>query len=100
MSFELHGNFYQAVRAVCLVMLIFMFVNYQLIRDGDTNSKAVGRDDQLTDAAYFTSTTLSTCGYGDIMPVTPYGKKIVAAEQIFIIFLAFGLLALKDANGK
>jgi voltage-gated potassium channel Kch len=48
-------------------------------------SQSLGR---FVDAAYFSTVTLSTTGYGDILPVAAVARALVAAE----IIIGFGLL--------
>jgi Ion channel len=43
---------------------------------------------RFSDAAYFSTITLSTSGYGDIVPVSDFARAIVSVE----IILGFGLL--------
>jgi hypothetical protein len=43
---------------------------------------------RFTDAAYFSTITLSTSGYGDIVPISDVARAIVSVE----IILGFGLL--------
>lgn len=38
---------------------------------------------QLPELAYFSFVTLTTLGYGDISPVTPFARALVNLEAIF-----------------
>jgi hypothetical protein len=53
--------------------------------NGQVFSQSLGR---FVDAAYFSTVTLSTTGYGDILPVAAVARALVAAE----IIIGFGLL--------
>jgi voltage-gated potassium channel len=44
--------------------------------------------ERFADAAYFSTVTLSTAGYGDIVPVSPLARAMVSVE----ILIGFGLL--------
>jgi len=43
---------------------------------------------RFSDAAYFSTVTLSTAGYGDIVPLSPLARALVSVE----IVIGFGLL--------
>jgi hypothetical protein len=45
------------------------------------------------DGIYFTTTTLSSVGYGDILPTTTIGKMVISAQQLIVLFLSWGMLS-------
>lgn len=61
----------------------------------------VSRDIAFSEALYVSVVTLSTVGYGDIVPHTPAVRMLVAAE-IFtgVLLILFGVQALLAATGK
>lgn len=53
------------------------------------NDKTKSTEEKTLDAIYFTTTSLSTIGYGDMYPVKPWGKILIIFEQIFLIVLSY-----------
>jgi voltage-gated potassium channel Kch len=51
-----------------------------------------------TDSVYFTLTTLTTVGYGDIVPVTEHCRMIVSAQMAGGLIFGAILLALLVAR--
>jgi hypothetical protein len=58
----------------------------------------------LMDYIYFANYTITTTGYGDIIPITPYAKFICSfaniCEVFFLVVLFNTLLSLKDGKGE
>lgn len=79
---------------IILVILIFMLNIYLFIDtklfDNDKSKSIINR---TIDSIYFTSSTLSTVGYGDIKPIHPISKLIVVVEQMFIIAVTYNILS-------
>lgn len=86
------------VVVVMLVMACFA-LNYYLVTTGHMSSSANGVDG-VVDALYFSTTTMSTIGYGDILPVTNTAKLAVAFQQMFMIGLGWGLLAVSCSDNS
>lgn len=61
----------------------------------------VARDLDFTESLYFSFITLSTVGYGDILPVTD-GIRIVVASQVLtgIVLILFGVHAVIEHTGR
>lgn len=79
------------VATVFAVMIISTALNYYFRTEfGLANSGAPISD--LTESFYFTSVSLTTLGYGDIVPTTKVGR-IFAAIQGVMGFFMFALLA-------
>ena len=81
-------------------MMVVLFATlYRLLGRLDTAPTfmidGVPRDPSFVEALYFSIVTLSTVGYGDIVPLT-YAARIVVALQIVsgILLLLFGFHAL------
>ncbi len=81
--------------AVVVYIALCLMLNMYLIRTGGMGEKlqAKSSEDQLVDGVYFTTTTLSTVGYGDIAPQTPFAKCVVAVEQLSIFAVGLGLIS-------
>lgn len=71
--------------ALVLLILIGSLITLKLGESGNFNVH-IGN---LIDAVYFTVVTVSTVGYGDIVPVTQIGKIFV----IFLIIFGLGIFA-------
>ena len=52
------------------------------------------REDEVWDATYFSFVTLTTLGYGDFLPVTEAGRKIVIWQLFTTVELLFAILPL------
>lgn len=48
--------------------------------------------EKSVDAIYFTFTTFSTVGYGDILPLTSAAKMLVGLEHLLVLYLTFGVV--------
>ena len=77
---------------LAVVLVLAFGVNVWLIQNKHTNLSH--SDDPYVDALYFTSTTMSSVGYGDILPVTRTGKLCIAAQQAFTWLLSLGILTV------
>ena len=80
---------------VLSTLLTLLFVSSGLIYAAET-----GVNDQLPDyftCLYFGLTTLTTVGFGDIVPVTPAGRAVVSASTLFgIAIVPVQLTSLAD----
>jgi voltage-gated potassium channel len=65
------------------------------LAEGDAQPKVLGT---LPDAMYWAITTLTTVGYGDVVPITPLGKFIAGVTEVFGLLL-FALPIGIIANG-
>ncbi len=84
---------------IIITVVILTFINNMLIRrDMLTVSKDRPLKETLTDALYFTTTTFSSVGYGDITPKTANAKIIVAFEQVLLICLSLGAIGYEMIN--
>ena len=53
------------------------------------------------DAVYFSITTLTTVGFGDIVPLTPTGKAVIALEMVAAVtVIPSGLASVAEAAAK
>ena len=76
---------------LALAILVFTVLLVWLHRDGYVDVNDPHHEVDLVDATYYTTVTLSTTGYGDIVPVSPSARMVNA----FVITpLRIGFLAL------
>ena len=70
------------------------------------NYKSLSVTERVIDGVYFTTTTFSSVGYGDISPIHPASKLLVAMEQLFLLFITvdafthFAPSLLDNSNSK
>jgi hypothetical protein len=79
---------------IVITLIILVIINIYLIDNGHIHtSNSYNPDDEnatLVESLYFSITTLSTVGYGDILPKSQFGKIIVTLEHLFILSILFG----------
>jgi len=56
--------------------------------DKDNNFIITPHWEEIANGLYFTTTTFSTVGYGDLSPIQWWSKCIISIEQIIIIYLS------------
>lgn len=89
-------------RAIAVIIAVIMFMivlNYILVSTGSTNSSATTTKDKMIDSVYFTTTSLSSVGYGDILPTTNTAKVCVSLEHLIVLAFGFGILTLSKETG-
>jgi hypothetical protein len=86
---------YLIVYVLCLIIL-----NWILMASTDSFNKTSDKSDDykygwnfntLIDSIYFTFTTLTSVGYGDISPNTNFTKFVVSMEQLGMLFITFSV---------
>lgn len=87
-------------------MMVILFATlYRLLGRLDDSPTflidGIGRDPTFVESLYFSIVTLSTVGYGDVVPLT-YAARIVVALQIVagVLLLLFGFHALMRHTGR
>lgn len=87
---------------IMVTITIFVIINTYLIDNGHIKTTDTYDSNDvngtLVESVYFTTTTLSTIGYGDISPKTQFGKLAIALEHLFIICVAFGGITYKMSS--
>ena len=80
--------------------LAFSVVSIVLIAAGVEYEVELGNPALSTyaDAVYFSVTTLTTVGFGDVVPITPTGRAFVALEMLAAVtVIPSGLASVADA---
>lgn len=75
-----------------IITLVMMFIIYSLFFSYNKNHFNGAED--LYDIWYFTTTTHSTCGYGDITPKTKLMKLIVSCHQMLVVIMTIELIVI------
>jgi hypothetical protein len=72
--------------SLSLVVVLVAFASMYLVL---TNDNAAAFDETLnhTGALYFSLTTLTTIGYGDIVPVSDIARKVVMAQMVIDVLV-------------
>jgi len=100
---------YPEVRAATslLVLVVFLITTFALTYTAMSVSNPAAFTEVLTksDAIYFTVTTLSTTGFGDIAANSPTARWVVTAQMLVDLIAVVGLarvfvLAAKTARAK
>lgn len=90
--------------SIYLLMGILWFIIYRIILKLDPNAFSIKLDDSSFQLMYFSFTTLTTLGYGDISPVNKIAMGFANIEALIgqlypAIFIA-RLVSLYDSNPK
>ncbi len=72
-----------------LITIIVYAVIYYLI--GYENFSGM-KENSFLDCFYFSTTTMSTVGYGDMVPIKKMSRIIVTTQQLMIILFAMTIL--------
>ena len=72
---------------IILVLHILIFIISDSFYD-TTDGKEISIFQRCIDGIYFTTTTVSTIGYGDITPKHWTAKLLMSLEQIMLIYLS------------
>ena len=92
-------NFNKIVGAVCIYIFIalvwtILFHFLEILVPGSFNGLSTElRHDYFNELLYFSFVTLTTLGYGDITPITPFAKALVIIEVIVGVFYIAILVA-------
>ncbi len=83
------------IRTVFIIIVLFIIVNtfifYNVDKNGWYNTEKTTLSDAFVNSIYFTSTTMTTIGYGDITPRTNGAKGFVVFMQLMTLFLGMRL---------
>lgn len=90
------GNLHPSFRRVALVLIIYLGIGtlcFYLVRDQIRGEKTNG----IVDAIYFTIVTMTTVGYGDLVPNSP-STKLLACAFVFTGMAVVGLILSNAAD--
>jgi hypothetical protein len=102
------------IKSLIFIVILFLVINIFWFYNMDAESSdlqfqrtVVGEPgnkqfkcNYATDGFYYTFTTLSTIGYGDIIPLTPAAKQWATLMQIVVIYLTLKLCDYAYSDGK
>lgn len=94
------------IRAILIFFTIILLINLILLFTGHLGSDKTELSfiDKIIECFYYTSTQFSTIGYGDISPVTPFGKVVTSGMHVIVIFITlrlaseFGIMPMVDED--
>ena len=66
-----------------LVIVVFYAIIYQQLKSGHFNG--LDKNSSFMDCLYFSCTTYSSVGYGDISPTSNIAKLIVMSQQLLLL---------------
>lgn len=89
--------------SLCVYILLSLVAMFGYLAVAATNTGAFrglsGADRPLNDLLYFSVTTLTTLGYGDIVPVAPLARALATLEalagQLYLVVLVAYLVGLR-----
>lgn len=86
---------------ILIILVLFLLLNIGLMMFTENlfnndNTKTYG--EKALDGLYFSTTTLSTVGYGDISPIHWSSKTLVILEQLFLVYLSINAVGLYIDN--
>jgi high-affinity Fe2+/Pb2+ permease len=91
MSLNINNNVYNLLINHLIVFLVFVCL-HMTVHHFDKN--AYNNANDLLDFSYFTMTTQSTSGFGDITPKTRTAKIVTMLHQMCIIFMSINFIYL------
>ena len=84
---------------VVFTLYIIVFVNWPGWFFTDANGNSITKNDmpywdKVTNGTYFTTTCMSTIGYGDITPKTNTAKLVVSVTNMVALLISIGVISL------
>ena len=98
MNLKIKTSFFVYLAFHIALTLVFTFVYYRLSQDKfKKHFNGIKRDkDQFINCLYFSFTTFSTVGYGDINPKSRTAKLLVILHHILILSNISSLIEFKN----
>ena len=82
-----------------LFNIIFILFLFYWATDDDIKGLPKDSFSRLVSIIYFTVTTLTTTGYGDITPISPTGQLLVSSYMLFIFYLIVNQVSIYRNTG-
>jgi len=82
-----------------LFNIIFILFLFYWASDDDIKGLPKESFSRLVSIIYFTVTTLTTTGYGDITPVSTSGQLLVTSYMLFIFYLIINQVSIYRNTG-
>uniref|UniRef100_A0A6C0HA27 Potassium channel domain-containing protein n=1 Tax=viral metagenome TaxID=1070528 RepID=A0A6C0HA27_9ZZZZ len=82
-----------------LFNIIFILFLFYWATDDDIKGLPKESFSRLVSIIYFTVTTLTTTGYGDITPVSTSGQLLVTGYMLFIFYLIINQVSIYRNTG-
>jgi hypothetical protein len=78
------------------LVLTFAIIYFILIRNDLNSFNGLDENSSFIDVLYFTTTTQTTIGYGDITPKSKLARSIVIVQQLLIVVAALISIEIID----
>ncbi len=99
------SNYKNIIFMVFIVFTLYLiiFIHYPGWFFTDANGVSIHKQDmpywdKVTNATYFTTTCMSTIGYGDITAKTNAAKVVVSITNMVALFISIGVISLIGDN--
>jgi len=82
------------IELISIYLFSITFINIFLFgfTHNFNNNKDIKLWKQFLDGFYYSTSTISSIGYGDLYPITYFGKFIIACEQGVLILISYSIL--------
>lgn len=82
------------LKIIIIVLVLFTLLYMILFNTTEGfNNRKTNILETCIDGVYFSTTTIATIGYGDIVPIKYWSKFIVSLEHILLIYLTYFSIA-------
>ena len=69
------------------ITIMFILNVFLMVYSNGFNTKSKNTLDKVVDGVYFSTTTFSTSGFGDILPVTNWSKCIMILQHAILLYI-------------
>lgn len=83
-----------------LIMIIFLFAGAYLSNSDEFMINGVNNNLNFNEALYFSTVTITTVGYGDILPLSNINRFLAASESFLGMVINVALLGYVLSSGK
>jgi hypothetical protein len=77
-----------------IIFTIFLIINFILFFNNENKIHYLTENDSSSTALYFTITTHSTTGYGDVSPVSFPARFCAGLHQIILLIFTTGIISM------